>query len=168
MALRHLIFLCLLTTVLCAKVKLDKKFIKQVVKEHNKIRAEHGVDPVKKNTKMSKYAQKWANYLYENGKFEHRSDSKYGENLSYMSGSAKGKDHVQNLYLQEEQHYRDNGYYGTEPPMGDFANFGHFTQIVWKGSTKIGVGIAGGIVVVNYDPPGNMIGDFIENVSDKS
>lgn len=45
---------------------------------------------------------------------------------------------------------------------------GHFTQVVWKSSARLGMGIArknGYIVVVaNYDPPGNFKGVFGSNV----
>ena len=46
---------------------------------------------------------------------------------------------------------------------------GHFTQVVWKDSKKLGVGIAvsssGGVyVVARYSPPGNVMNQFAENV----
>jgi len=47
---------------------------------------------------------------------------------------------------------------------------GHFTQVVWKGSTKLGVGYAFGdggreiYVVAQYTPPGNYMGQFGSNV----
>lgn len=54
---------------------------------------------------------------------------------------------------------------------------GHFTQVVWKGSTQLGVGFARGsysiggkvydnclFVVGRYLEPGNMMGAFQENV----
>jgi hypothetical protein len=47
---------------------------------------------------------------------------------------------------------------------------GHFTQVVWKSSNKLGVGIGfanGGkkvYVVAQYGPAGNMMGAFPENV----
>ena len=45
---------------------------------------------------------------------------------------------------------------------------GHFTQVVWKDSKKLGIGIATGkigtVVVANYLPPGNYKGKFGENV----
>jgi hypothetical protein len=49
-------------------------------------------------------------------------------------------------------------------------NTGHFTQVIWKGSTKLGVGFAftengdNGFVVAQYSPPGNVIDAFAENV----
>ena len=46
---------------------------------------------------------------------------------------------------------------------------GHFTQVVWKDSKHLGVGKARSsngkiIVVANYDPPGNFIGQYKDNV----
>ena len=44
----------------------------------------------------------------------------------------------------------------------------HFTQVVWKGSTKLGVGMAKGkggtTVVATYSPAGNVSGQFPANV----
>lgn len=46
---------------------------------------------------------------------------------------------------------------------------GYFTQVIWMGSRELGVGIAKSrngqiFVVANYDPPGNFLGQFKENV----
>lgn len=50
---------------------------------------------------------------------------------------------------------------------------GHFTQVVWKSSIEIGVGIATypdqqykhrTVVCISYRPPGNYQGQFRENV----
>jgi len=47
---------------------------------------------------------------------------------------------------------------------------GHFTQVVWKGSQKLGVGFAYSsdrkkvYVVAHYSPPGNFIGQYAQNV----
>ncbi|KAI8771250.1 Golgi-associated plant pathogenesis-related protein 1, partial [Biomphalaria glabrata] len=45
----------------------------------------------------------------------------------------------------------------------------HFTQVVWKGTTELGMGKAksteGNVIVVgSYRPPGNMKGAFGQNV----
>lgn len=46
---------------------------------------------------------------------------------------------------------------------------GHFSQVVWKSSKEFGIGKAvtkdGKVIIVgNYKPPGNMSGNFPENV----
>ena len=55
-------------------------------------------------------------------------------------------------------------------------NTGHFTQVVWKGSTQLGIGVArcemqgwnGWLVVGRYKNHGNMRGDFEANVMPKN
>jgi hypothetical protein len=46
---------------------------------------------------------------------------------------------------------------------------GHFTQLVWKASTRLGIGYAseGGytVVVGLYNPAGNVKGQFPQNVA---
>ena len=47
---------------------------------------------------------------------------------------------------------------------------GHFTQVVWKNSVQLGIGIAFSSnsqkawVVAEYYPPGNVAGQFAANV----
>jgi len=65
--------------------------------------------------------------------------------------------------------YNENKEYDFSNP--DFSlSTGHFTQVIWKGSEKLGVGFAftknclNGFVVAQYSPPGNDIKSFEENV----
>ena len=72
-----------------------------------------------------------------------------------------GKDPVNSWYSEIEKHI-----FGKK----DFDHMiaGHFTQVVWKDSKKLGVGIATGqkgtVVVANYLPPGNYKNRYVENV----
>ena len=56
----------------------------------------------------------------------------------------------------------------TQPKFS--AETGHFTQVIWKGSQRFGVGFAIGnggrsaFVVAQYAPPGNVQGAFQANV----
>ncbi|MBO2449793.1 hypothetical protein J4573_22015 [Actinomadura barringtoniae] len=55
---------------------------------------------------------------------------------------------------------------------GFSAKAGHFTQLVWKGGTKVGIGRVSGqgadfyetYIVFVFEPPGNMEGEFADNV----
>jgi uncharacterized protein YkwD len=133
---------------------------------HNKVRKEVGVEPVKWSNELAEYAQKWADKLAASGELEHRPATgewaqKYGENLAVNQSALKGAE----AWYAEMKDYTK----GTPIPE-DFSKFtaGHYTQMVWKGTTKIGAGSAvvqqgrfKGLVVVvcNYDPPGNIIGE---------
>lgn len=68
--------------------------------------------------------------------------------------------------------YDEIRYYDWNNP-GFSMETGHFTQVVWKASTEIGVGIAiypdsqyghRSVVAINYRPPGNYLGQFEQNV----
>lgn len=68
--------------------------------------------------------------------------------------------------------YDEIQYYDWNNP-GFSSQTGHFTQVVWKASTEIGVGIATypdatygrrSVVAINYRPPGNYLGQFEQNV----
>ena len=62
------------------------------------------------------------------------------------------------------------GYDFTSPSFS--GGTGHFTQVVWKGSTVLGIGRAEGTIrgmkcaytVARYRPAGNMMGTFAQNV----
>ena len=66
----------------------------------------------------------------------------------------------------------DMWYNEVDDPGYDFSNpgwdygTGHFTQVVWKGTTEVGCGVANGWVCCRYYPPGNYMGQFPENVGD--
>lgn len=46
---------------------------------------------------------------------------------------------------------------------------GHFTQLVWKSTKSMGIAMVKGksgriVIVANYNPPGNIMGQFMDNV----
>ena len=99
----------------------------------------------------------------KNQKFEHSNrDSRNGagENLAMHSDKATAENttHCTDDWYSEvnEMNWESLGY---------ASNTGHFTQVVWKGSTKLGVGVSGGIMVARYLEPGNMMGAFEANIS---
>jgi uncharacterized protein YkwD len=132
---------------------------------HNEYRKRHGVPPLKLDKEICKVAQNWANHLISRNVLQHSNNKDYGENLFCMTSSnpnfsVSGREAVEAWYNEIQCHQ-----FGTEPT--GLAS-GHFTQVVWKESVKLGVAFAksGGrvVVVANYDPPGNYIGCFSKNV----
>ncbi|XP_062410611.1 GLI pathogenesis-related 2 [Sardina pilchardus] len=140
-------------------------FDKETLEAHNTYRQQHGAAPLTLNRELSRSAQKWAKYLLASNKMQH-SQADYGENLYYAWSSApkqlKGKEAVDNWYNEIKD-------YSFSRP-GFQSNTGHFTQVVWKGSEKLGVGLATdgktSYVVCQYLPAGNISnpGYFQKNV----
>merc|ERR1711994_555814 len=122
-------------------VDLDK-FRQDSLAAHNVYRAKHGVPDLKLNNELNALAQEWAEYLIANNAFEHRPNTKYGENI-FQSGGKAAQDQAQgavDMWYSEIKDYT----FGTEPSQGGPVT-GHFTQVVWKGSTEV-------VVVANYSP----------------
>lgn len=132
---------------------------------HNQHRADYGATPLRWDATLAAEAQKWADRC----DFTHsRADGKYGENL-YAGGGENGTvDRAVQVWMDEaEQYDYDNPVFSTTT--------GHFTQVVWKSTTTVGVAVAdcpaGSIfempsvfVVARYAPPGNVEGRFEQNV----
>ncbi|XP_016844669.1 uncharacterized protein LOC100119359 isoform X1 [Nasonia vitripennis] len=144
----------------------SKEFVNVCLDTHNFYRSRHGVPPLRLSKQLCKASQEWANVLATRGRLEHRANIDYGENLYCMWSSnpktvVGGEEPVNEWYAEESQHQ-----YGKEPTT---LKTGHFTQVVWRDSTELGVGMARNrngevYVVANYNPPGNFLGSFAENV----
>merc|ERR1712032_661278 len=145
-------------------VDLDK-FRQDSLAAHNAYRAKHGVAALKISAELNALAQEWAEHLIATGTFEHRPNNKNGENI-YMSGGKAAQEQAQGAVDSWYSEIKDYTF-GKEPSMGGPVT-GHFTQVVWKGSTEVGVGVAQEgskvVVVANYSPPGNYGGQYVDNV----
>ncbi|HWB78799.1 MAG TPA: CAP domain-containing protein [Nannocystaceae bacterium] len=123
---------------------------------HNRVRAEVGVGPLAWSDELERYASAWASQLAAKGcDLVHRGDGRYGENIFWSSNASTAADVVAQWAAERVGYdHRRNRCEGT---------CGHFTQIVWKRSAKLGCGMAscgggGEIWVCNYDPAGNVMG----------
>lgn len=135
---------------------------------HNDKRREVGVPSVTWSTELSAEAQAWADHMARTGQFEHRprqgaNATQNGENLGAGFGGG-----YQPLSAAKDWYGEKKLYVAGSPvTMNTYLKVGHYTQMVWRGTTEIGAGVAIGksgdlkgwtIVVCNYNPPGNMIG----------
>ncbi|KAL5236460.1 hypothetical protein ACI65C_003870 [Semiaphis heraclei] len=149
------------------KIIIDNKtFIQECLDAHNQYRKKHTVPPLILSKKLCKYAEEWANYLSVKGLLEHRPSSSYGENLfcswtSLPNHRIEGREPVDSWYEEIKFHP-----FGREPTT---LKSGHFSQVVWATSKEMGVGVSSNrsgqiFVVACYDPAGNFLGQFRENV----
>lgn len=128
---------------------------REMLAAHNHVRARVGVPPLAWSGELERYAQEWAERLLARGEFGHRADTPLGENLFAISGGAATPRRVVGIWAAEarEYNYRANRCRGV---------CGHYTQIVWRETARVGCGVARGggreVWVCNYDPPGNWDG----------
>ncbi|KAI0408472.1 glycoside hydrolase family 128 protein [Xylaria palmicola] len=128
---------------------------------HNEKRKAKGLHPLVWDDQLAKEADKYAKHLVQIGKMEHSSGDQrpnQGENLAWASASTTPMAMSAKMWLAEEKNY-----HGEPIGQGNFGSYGHYTQCMWKSTTKIGMGWAkdakGGVYVVGrYSPPGNMTG----------
>jgi uncharacterized protein YkwD len=136
------------------------------LREHNRLRLPHCAKPLVWSETLEKSAQAWADHLAatEGCQMVHTSNPKYGENLATNQPigfltpvSAVG------------MWYDEVKLYDFENPGFSLAT-GHFTQVVWRVTQRIGCGMATcaaenrQIWVCQYDPPGNKQDRFDDNV----
>lgn len=161
--LQHLALWCttliLLTSSTVAAAPAEE--IREWLEAHNSYRILHGVAPLTWSDTVAASAQAYAETCPSS-----HSGSGYGENLAWATYDM-GENNVVQLWYDEEAFYDYNN-------PGFSSETGHFTQIVWKGTTEIGCGFATGcdhswpymtnVWVCQYNPPGNYFGEFAENV----
>ncbi|CAL1536734.1 unnamed protein product [Lymnaea stagnalis] len=115
--------------------------------------------------------QQWADKLSFAQDLAH-SGNKYkgirvGENIAMKWTSNKAvyrPDEVCDQWYNEVKNFQQGRHFNFFTSGGC-----HFTQMVWRNSTEIGVGRSQAkdgrsIVVISYFPPGNVMGEFISNV----
>ncbi|GME30453.1 allergen v5 tpx-1-related protein [Neofusicoccum parvum] len=130
----------------------------QWVKLHNKYRAKHvDTPPLEWDETLAQTATAHSQKCV----FEHSQDNNLGENLAMGTGLT-AQQTVQMWYDEIDQY---NQYWGKNDVPMDVM---HFTQVVWKKTTKVGCGMAdcsqGKLATCNYSPAGNMLGTFATNV----
>lgn len=120
------------------------------------------------DSQICAYAQEWAdNLAHKDAGLQHRTTYVYSENLFWSMGQASTGVECVDAWYAEIKDYQQ--YFGTEPPRSALHSTGHFTCMVWKESTELGIARAtskqgGTFVVANFSPPGNIYTHFKNNV----
>jgi pathogenesis-related protein 1 len=141
----------------------------EFIAHHNMARKELNIAPLVWNSNIAGYAQEWAEFLANKKKCKliHRDELNknpldLGENLYWFSSSDNF-----NVVQASVGWYDEKSFYKHQPlsyKMVDQA--GHYTQMIWSGTTEMGAGKAicpsGAVIIVaNYNPMGNTIGQFV-------
>ena len=156
-----------------AQKSMYNKVLSDMLQLHNYYRTRHSASSLTISQRLNHIAQKYAEYLAATGKFEHSGNrlgnETLGENL-YMQWISHGRVPVSARDAAKCWYDEIDLYNFKHPKYSE--ETGHFTQLVWKSSQKMGVGVALSAngkevyIVTNYYPAGNIInsGYFERNV----
>ncbi|CAI5512087.1 unnamed protein product [Closterium sp. Naga37s-1] len=137
--------------------------------QHNAVRAAVGAVPlVMAYVRVAARARAWALTLTtreHNCQLQHGGNSGEGQNLSGAgpSGWASNDDAVR-LWVDEGKWYQ-LGVFPNGCAGGDWAKCGHYTQVVWNNTRRLGCakascGTSRDVWACHYSPQGNLIGQL--------
>ena len=142
-----------------------------LVAAHNKWRAEVGVPGLKWSDSLAKSSEAWANTLKGTCKIKHSHGQPYGENIYYagpltrVSSSRGTETEVQQITSEMvvDAWGEEKKWYNRSSNSCSGGECGHYTQVVWKGTSEVGCGMAycaddAQIWVCQYEKPGNVRG----------
>ncbi|KAG6303582.1 hypothetical protein E4U09_007137 [Claviceps aff. purpurea] len=155
---------------------------KTVLDHHAILRKNHGVQPLEWDETLAQYAANTAKGCV----FQHdmnQGNGHYGQNLASngISGDISGQEvesirkAISDMWYKSEINSFSSFYGMSQPPSSSFHAYGHATQLLWKDTRKVGCatvkcpagtifGMNSQYSVCNYGPPGNVQGQYGENV----
>ena len=144
----------------------------EIVATHNRWRAQVGVGELSYSPELAVSAQAWADNLKKTNQCHMRHskpEGQYGENIFWASAMTWSDGRRE---LQKISSAKPVDSWGSEISDYDYAKnsckpgkmCGHYTQMVWKTSTKVGCALAvcedsqEQVWVCQYQPAGNWVG----------
>lgn len=144
--------------------------INQITNHINKYRRKHYSNDISYDSKISYLSQLHSDRIALLDQFKRSKNIKYGENLFYFSGY---KDKILKLIFRAIDFWYFEIHRFNYEKMTSLHNSSHATQLLWNSSTKFGIGYTYNrrlgiiIVVMNFDPPGNIRNEFKKNIFPK-
>ncbi|MFF0863965.1 CAP family protein [Nonomuraea sp. NPDC003560] len=147
-------------------------FLAEALNEANAYRAKHHAPPMEMDAKLVEYAKERASSRSEYAKLSAGHDGlrdTTGENIFWgMSSGSTPKTAGDAVTAW----YNEIADYNWANPPGDPAKTGHFSQLVWKDSRRVGAARVAGqgpdgfetYIVFVFENPGNYEGEYPQNV----
>lgn len=132
---------------------------------HNVARQQVGLGPMVWSPALAADASIYAIQMARSQRFAHSGKVPgalpQGENLWMGTRGAYSFAEMAGSWVEERQHY-DGGSISQALATGTFGNFGHYTQIIWRGTKSMGCAVASSAtddyLVCRYIPAGNVMG----------
>ena len=131
---------------------------------HNAERDRVGVPHLVWNPALASKAADWGRSLARRGVLEHSREAMRegtGENLWMGSAGQWPVEKMVGTFVAEKRMFRRAAFPNTSR-TGNWADAGHYSQIVWHGTREVGCAVATGsgndVLVCRYYPAGNIYG----------
>jgi Cysteine-rich secretory protein family len=132
---------------------------------HNRARSAYGSMPLLWNDTLASDALTYARKLAAERRFAHDPQRgvrvRQGENLWMGTRGAFSYAAMAASWIDERKDFRP-GRFPDVSRTGNWSVVGHYTQIVWPGTTSVGCGVASNstddYLVCRYAPAGNVLG----------
>ncbi|HEX8239049.1 MAG TPA: CAP domain-containing protein [Allosphingosinicella sp.] len=133
---------------------------------HNRERSAAGIAALAWDPELAQEAAAWGEQLAASGEFEHAPDNgeedPQGENLWAGTPGAYAPEEMVGGWIEEKKYFRP-GRFPDNSRTGDFADVGHYTQLMWRESDRVGCALARGaeeeVLVCRYRTAGNVVGE---------
>jgi len=145
--------------------RLNSPLRRAMLDLQNDARRDVGVPPLVWDDKLAADAMAYAKEMARTHRFQHAQQpfgpGREGENLLMSARDANSYDTMVRAWLDEKR------YFVNRPALdfsttGNWIVVGHYTQIVWRTTTRVGCALASSTsddyLVCRYLPPGNVIG----------
>merc|ERR1712070_1248719 len=112
----------------------------RVLLAHNVHRANHSAADLTYSNELAAVAQEIASscvYAHDTTVQSTTGNGVYGQNIAAGLTADEVTDVITNLWYNAEVNAY-SPYYGQANPGGNFNDYGHFTQVVWQGTTVVG------------------------------
>jgi hypothetical protein len=132
---------------------------------HNRERSAAGIATLAWDDSLAAEAASWGERLAAAGAFEHEEtgdDDPQGENLWAGTSGAYAPEEMVEGWIEEKKFFRP-GRFPDNSMTGDYADVGHYTQLMWRESDRVGCALAAGaeeeVLVCRYRTAGNVVGE---------
>ena len=136
-----------------------------MIAAHNRARQQYGVGPLAWDNRLARDAAAYAQTLARTNRFGHDPQRgrqpRQGENLWMGTRTAYSYGKMIGLLIDERRDFRP-GRFPAVSRTGRWSDVGHYTQIVWPTTQRVGCATAANRVneylVCRYLPAGNIVG----------
>lgn len=136
----------------------------RILAAHNAARARAGVVPLAWDPQLGRAAANYAAWLAVTHSFQHsnrRARTGTGENLWMGTRGYYSYESMVSAWASEGRYFRP-GIFPAVSRSGSWEDVGHYTQMVWPTTTRVGCAVASNAsadyLVCRYSPAGNVDG----------